>query len=113
MISASQLPSPNISAAKLSGGDTKVVRILEINSELLKSVCVSTISWLADSFCFPRVCMEFQARGVPINDPRFGQYALFYSDIFPKKADQGTQKIFQPPTSKLDLVGISRRPAPM
>ncbi|OJA18374.1 hypothetical protein AZE42_00756, partial [Rhizopogon vesiculosus] len=57
MISASQLPSPNISAAKLSGGDAKVVRILEINSELLK------------------VCMEFQTRGVPTNDPRFGQFA--------------------------------------
>jgi len=38
MISASQLPSPNISAAKLSGGDAKVVRILEINSELLKYI---------------------------------------------------------------------------
>lgn len=38
MISTSQLPSPNISAAKLSGGDSKVARILEINSELLKYV---------------------------------------------------------------------------
>lgn len=38
MISTSQLPSPNISAAKLSGSDSKVVRILEINAELLKYV---------------------------------------------------------------------------
>ena len=49
MISASQLPSPNISAAK---GDTKVVRILEINSELFKYIPTTfpqSSSWLT---CF-------------------------------------------------------------
>lgn len=41
ILSVSQLPSPNLQPAKLSDtslGDPKVVRILQINSELLKSV---------------------------------------------------------------------------
>ncbi|KAH7888162.1 hypothetical protein F5I97DRAFT_1926547 [Phlebopus sp. FC_14] len=37
--------------------DSKVVRILELNAELLK------------------VCLEFQLRGVPVAEPRFQQYA--------------------------------------
>lgn len=86
MNSASQLPSPNISATKLGGGDTKVVRILEINSEILKSALAhSTTFQLADPFCYHRVCIAFQMRGVPPNDPLFGQYAFFYSPLFTKK----------------------------
>lgn len=84
MISASQLPSPNISAAKLSGGDTKVVRILEINSELLKSVCVSTISWLADSFVFLGFVWSFKHVGCPQTTPASASTHCFIRISFQK-----------------------------
>ncbi|KAH7912449.1 hypothetical protein BJ138DRAFT_789316 [Hygrophoropsis aurantiaca] len=51
---------PGLSTENLAPGasDSKVVRILELNAELLK------------------VCMEFQMRAMPITESRFQQYAM-------------------------------------
>ncbi|TFK56216.1 hypothetical protein OE88DRAFT_721083 [Heliocybe sulcata] len=71
-----QSSGSNQQATSLSNPDSKVVTILQLNSELLKSVLSGYLCESLNDRTLPsRVYMEFQARGIPLTDARCKQYA--------------------------------------
>lgn len=68
---------PFVPNTSLTGTPTpstvKAVRLLELNGELLKCVPFRILPFSKSNVVCNRVCMEFQAQHVPMNDSRFQQ----------------------------------------
>jgi len=82
---ASRRPSTSTSSSSgpLEPSKNKAERLLELNEELLKFVMLLfQFEQYFDSLC-NRVCIEFQAHGIPMNELRFQEWVTFTQfDIF-------------------------------